>query len=438
MPMHFLQPGYMHDQPVETMPRARIRREQGQKLKEVAVRVSQSVPHYAAAFRAAGVGPDDIQSADDVRHLPFTTKDDLRDAYPCGMLGREKSDVVRLHASSGTSGASTITPYTQDDIVTWTDLVARSLACAGVRRGDVIHNAHGYGLFTGGLGVHYGAESLDCAVVPASGGGTARQARLIRDLEAGVLCATPSYALHLAETAEADGVDLASAPLAIGVFGGEPWSETFRAELDRRLGIKAVDLYGLSEVMGPGVAVECVECRDGLHAWEDHFLFEIVSPETGEPLPMGETGELVITTLTKQAQPLIRYRTGDITSMDDSLCPCGRTHARLMRIAGRADDMLIVRGVNVYPSQVESFLAGRDGITPNYRLVVEREGALDSLTVEVEAEREGGDFHALAADLEKWLKSQLGVAIRCKILFPGAIPRSEGKAERVWDLREAK
>jgi phenylacetate-CoA ligase len=311
------------------------------------------------------------------------------------------------------------------------------MACAGARPGDIMHNAYGYGLFTGGLGAHYGGERLGCTVTPVSGGFTERQILLLQDLGARVLCATPSYALNIAEVANQAGVDLRSGPLAIGIFGAEPWSAEMRTKLDERLGIKAVDIYGLSEIIGPGVAAECVEARSGLHVWEDCFLVETIDPETGERVAAGETGELVITTLAKWAQPMIRYRTRDITRLSDEPCRCGRTHRRLLRITGRDDDMLIIRGVNVYPSQVEAVLIGRPNIEPHYQLVVQREGSMDSLTVEVEASPgvpvEG--YKSIAADVEHHIKSRVAVTCRAVVLGPGEVPRSQGKAVRVRDMR---
>jgi phenylacetate-CoA ligase len=311
--------------------------------------------------------------------------------------------------------------------------MARSLACAGARAGDVVHNAYGYGLFTGGLGAHYGAERLGATVVPMSGGATERQVMLIRDFGARVLCATPSYALNIAEVAEREGVDLRKTSLQIGVFGAEPWSEAMRREIESRLGLRAFDIYGLSEIMGPGVAVEC-EAQDGLHGWEDHFLFEVIDPASGRPLPEGEAGELVITTLTKQALPMLRYRTRDITRITRGACACGRTHARLQRITGRNDDMLIIRGVNVYPSQIEAVLVGLPGIAPHYQLVLERNGSLDELTIEVEAEVSSEDA-SVAERVKHHVKSMIGVSAAVKVMKPGEVPRSQGKAVRVRDLR---
>ncbi|HEX2334583.1 MAG TPA: phenylacetate--CoA ligase, partial [Burkholderiales bacterium] len=371
----------------------------------------------------------DLRSLDDLGRLPFTLKSDLRDHYPFGLFARPRAALARLHASSGTTGKPTVVGYTVQDIATWASLMARSLACAGVRPGDVVHNAYGYGLFTGGLGAHYGAERLGATVVPMSGGATERQVLLIRDFGARVLCATPSYALNIAEVAERDGAGLRGGTLAIGIFGAEPWSEAMRREIEAHLGIKAIDIYGLSEILGPGVAVEC-EAQNGLHGWEDHFIFEIIDPDTGRALPEGQSGELVITTLTKQALPMIRYRTRDITRLTRARCACGRTHARLERITGRNDDMLIIRGVNVYPSQIEAVLVGLPGIAPHYQLVVERRGSLDVLTIEVESNDSGA-----AERVGHHIKSMIGVTAAVKVMKPGEVPRSQGKAVRVRDLR---
>ena len=386
-------------------------------------------------MHAIGLSPRDIRSLDDVRLLPFTVKSDLRDHYPFGMFARPRTELARIHASSGTTGKPTVVGYTQADLHAWAGLMARSLACAGARPGDVIHNAYGYGLFTGGLGAHYGAERLGATVVPMSGGATERQVMLIRDFGARVLCATPSYALNIAEVAEREGIDLRASGLAVGVFGAEPWSEAMRREIEERLGLKAVDVYGLSEIMGPGVAVEC-EAQAGLHGWEDHFLFEVIDPATGAPVADGEAGELVITTLTKQALPMLRYRTRDITRATRAPCACGRTHLRLQRITGRTDDMLIIRGVNVYPSQIEAVLLGLPGIAPHYQLVLERRGQMDELTVEVETLFQDEARHAeIEIRVCHQIKTMIGVSAAVVAKKPGEVPRSQGKAVRVRDLR---
>ncbi|CCG39972.1 phenylacetate--CoA ligase family protein [Magnetospirillum molischianum] len=422
---------------IERLDRSALRRLQLERLKETLGRAYTCVPHHRQAFDRAGVRPEDLTSLEDITRFPFTVKTDLRDNYPFGLFAVPREQVVRLHASSGTTGRPTVVGYTADDLETWAGLIARSLACAGGRPGDVMHNALGYGLFTGGLGFHYGAERLGCTVVPMSGGQTEKQIRLICDFGATILNATPSYALNLVETAERMGVDLASGSLRIGVFGAEPWSETMRGELDRRLGIRSIDSYGLSEVMGPGVAMECSQ-RNGMHGWEDHFLFEVINPETLEPVPMGQPGELVITTLTKQALPMVRYRTRDISMITEEPCSCGRTHLRILRVTGRNDDMLIIRGVNVYPSQIESILLGLPGIAPHYQLILSRQGWLDHLTVEVETDSPSSeeDRARLANQVRHHIKSTIGVSCEALVRLPGQLPRSEGKAVRVRDLRK--
>ena len=420
----------------ETMSRDQLAALQLAGLRSSVRNAYRNVPMHRARLDAAGVGPDDIRTLDDLQRLPFTVKTDLREHYPFGMLARPPSELARLHASSGTTGKPTVVGYTRQDLETWAGLMARSLAAAGARAGDVIHNAYGYGLFTGGLGAHYGAERLGAAVVPMSGGSTERQVALIMDFGARVLCGMPSYALALAEVAEAQGVDLRCSALEVGLFGAEPWSQSMRAQIEARLGLKAIDVYGLSEIMGPGVACECT-CQAGLHGWEDHFLFEVIDPDSGRVLPEGEAGELVITTLTKQALPMLRYRTRDITRLTTARCDCGRTHLRILRITGRNDDMLIIRGVNVYPSQIEAVLVGRPMIAPHYQLVIERRGSLDHVGVQVEAEPgvAPASFDAIARDVAHHIKSLIGITVDVEVQPPGAIPRSQGKAVRVRDLR---
>ncbi len=428
---------YYYQPELEKLPREQLEALQFERLQSILAHAYANVAHFRNSFDAAGVKPDDLKSLEDLAKFPFTVKTDLRDNYPFNMFAVPLDQVARVHASSGTTGKPTVVGYTRGDIDNWADLMARSIACAGGRPDDLLHNAYGYGLFTGGLGAHYGAERLGCTVTPMSGGNTERQIVLLNDFGAKVLCATPSYALNIAEMAEAEGVDLAGGPLRVGVFGAEPWSEAMRAELDRRLGIRSVDIYGLSEIMGPGVACECHEERAGLHGWEDHFLFEITDPESGEPLPMGEAGELVITTLTKQALPMIRYRTRDITKLSTEPCSCGRTHVRILRVTGRNDDMLIIRGVNVYPSQIESVMVGFDGIAPHYQLVVRREGTLDTLGAEIEAapETAADDYERLAGEIRHHIKSLIGVTCKVELKAPGEVPRSQGKAVRVRDER---
>jgi len=427
---------YMFDRKAECMPRKALVALQLTQLKKTLKLAYSKVPHVRAKFDAAKVKPEQLKSLADIVRFPFATKADLRDTYPFGLFAVPREQVVRLHASSGTTGKATVVGYTRGDLDLWSDLMARCMACAGARPGDIVHNGYGYGLFTGGLGAHYGAERLGCTVVPVSGGMTERQITLLQDFGAQVLCATPSYALNIAEVAEGMGVDIRKLPLRVGIFGAEPWSEAMRHELDARLGLKAVDLYGLSEIIGPGVACEC-DHRNGLHGWEDHFLFEVIDPETLEPMPEGEAGELVITTLTKQALPMVRYRSRDITRLTREPCACGRTHVRIMRVTGRDDDMLIIRGVNVFPSQVEAVLVGLPGIAPHYQLVLTREGSLDALTVEVEMtpDADGRTRENGAADVAHQIKSLIGVTCTVSIKTPGEVPRSQGKAVRVKDLR---
>jgi phenylacetate-CoA ligase len=428
---------WMFEPEAETMPRERLRQLQLRRLRATLRNAWENVPVHRRRMRALGIEPGDVRSLEDAARLPFTTKTDLRDHYPFGLFARPRQDLARLHASSGTTGKPTVVGYTAKDIVTWSGLMARSMGAAGARPGDVVHNAYGYGLFTGGLGAHYGAERLGATVVPMSGGATERQIVLITDFGARVLCSTPSYALAIAEVAEKEGVDLRKSKLEVGLFGAEPWSEAMRREIESRLGLRAVDIYGLSEILGPGVACECGENQSGLHGWEDHFLFEIIDPDTGQPTPEGEAGELVITTLTKEALPMIRYRTRDITRVTTEPCACGRTHIRIKRITGRNDDMLIIRGVNVYPSQIEAVLVGLPGIEPHYQLVVAREGSLDHLTIEVEAAPglSADRYSGAAHEVQHHVKSMIGVSADVSMKKPGEVPRSQGKAVRVRDLR---
>jgi phenylacetate-CoA ligase len=431
---------FMFDRAAETMPRADLAALQLSRLKKQLEHATARVPHVRAKFDAVQVTPDRLKSLDDIRRFPFTTKSDMRDTYPFGLFAVPREKVVRLHASSGTTGKATVVGYTQGDVDLWTDLMARCIACAGARPGDIVHNAYGYGLFTGGLGAHYGAERLGCTVVPVSGGMTERQVTLLQDFGARILCATPSYALNIAEVAEGMGVDLRKLPVSIGLFGAEPWSDALRRELDERLGIKAVDMYGLSEIIGPGVACECGETRDGLHGWEDHFLFEVIDPKTLEPVAPGDAGELVITTLTKEALPMVRYRTRDITRLNHEPCACGRSHARIMRVTGRDDDMMIIRGVNVYPSQLEAVLVSVPGVAPHYQIVLTRDGALDAMMVEVEtapgSPADEAHRQKTAKDIVAQIKARLGVSCEVAIKASGEVPRSQGKAVRVKDLRK--
>lgn len=431
---------FMFDPDAETMSRDALTALQSVRLKQTLDNAYTNVPHYRNKFDAMGVKPSDCKSLSDIRHFPFTLKSDLRDNYPFGMFAVPREQLQRVHASSGTTGKPTVVGYTKRDLDVWADLMARSYACAGVLPSDVVHNAYGYGLFTGGLGAHYGAERLGCTVVPVSGGGTERQVALIEDFKANVLCATPSYALNIAEVAEKMGVDLRQSTLRVGMFGAEPWSDAMRRDLEDRIGLKAVDVYGLSEIMSPGVACECHGVRSGLHGWEDHFLFETIDPDTLQPLPMGATGELVITTLTKEALPMVRYRTRDITRLSNEPCPCGRKHVRIMRVTGRDDDMLIIRGVNVYPSQIEAVLVGFPGLAPHYQIILRREGALDAMTIEVEIASGAafGDADRMhkAKEVTHHIKSLVGVTCKVEVKAEGEVPRSQGKAVRVVDQRK--
>lgn len=429
------------DEEFETLPREALEALQLKRLRQTVERVYTTVPFYRQKIAAAGLKPDDIKSLADLRRLPFTTKEDLRANYPFGLFAVPMEEVVRIHASSGTTGKQTVVGYTRRDINTWAELIARSLAAAGAQKNDIIHNAYGYGLFTGGLGVHYGAEKLGASVIPISGGNSKRQIIIMQDFGSTVLTCTPSYALYLAETAEEMGVDIKKLKLRIGIFGAEPWSERMREEIERKLGLQAIDIYGLSEVIGPGVSIECIEAKRGLHIFEDHFIPEIIDPETGEVLPYGEKGELVFTTITKEAFPLLRYRTRDISALYSEPCKCGRTLVRMERVSGRSDDMLIIRGVNVFPSQIESVLMNIEGVEPYYLLIVDRQGALDTLEIQVEVnERFFSDEVKRLQDLEKRIqediKDLLGVTANVKLVQPRSLQRSEGKAQRVIDRRK--
>jgi len=425
----------------ETLPRPALEALQLKRLKDVLERVYASVPFYRQSFDKAGIRPSDIDSLQDLQRLPFTTKQDMRDSYPYGLFAAPMDEIVRIHASSGTTGKPTVVGYTKKDIDNWADLMARTLVTAGAHKGDIIHNAYGYGLFTGGLGVHNGAERLGASVIPISGGNTMRQLMIMQDFGSTVLTCTPSYSLFMAEEAREAGIDFAKLKLRIGIFGAEPWSDAMRAEIEGKLNLTALDIYGLSEIMGPGVAMECFEGKNGLHIWEDHFIPEIINPDTGERVKDGERGELVITTITKQGIPLIRYRTRDISSLNFEQCVCGRTHARLARMSGRSDDMLIIRGVNVFPSQIESILVRIEGVEPHYLLVVDRKDNLDTLEVQVEVdERIFSDeikvLQSLARLIEKEIKDMLGVTCTVKLVEPKTIQRSEGKSKRVVDNRK--
>jgi phenylacetate-CoA ligase len=421
---------------VERAPRERLRELQLERLRALVARLLDAVPVTRERLHAAGVrSGDDVGSLDDLRRLPFSMKSDLREHYPFGLLAVPREELVRVHASSGTGGKATVVGYTRRDLNVWTDVMARSLATAGVRAGMLVHNANGYGLFTGGLGFHQGAEKLGATVVPVSGGFTERQVTLLRDLQAQVLFATPSYALHIGHALEQHGIGPDDLALEVGVFGGESWTPAMGEAIEGALGLDAVNMYGLSEIVGPGVAVQCREERAGSHVNEDHFLAEVIDPQTGEPLPDGAEGELVFSTLTKEALPLLRYRTGDIASLDRAPCACGRTLARMSAVRGRRDDMLIIRGVNLYPSEIEHTLLGVEGAAPHYQLVVERPGALDELTLRCEPAGDGVDAGALRARVARALRERTGITIAVELLAPGAVPRSEGKAVRVVDRR---
>lgn len=431
----------IYNEEFETMPREALQALQLKRLQNVAKRVYDKVSFYKKRFDAAGIKPKDITSIDDLSRLPFTYKQDLRDNYPFGLFTVPMEDVVRIHASSGTTGKPTVVGYTKKDIETWSKLMARTLAAGGVTKHDIIHNAYGYGLFTGGLGFHYGAEMLGASVIPISGGNTKRQIMIMQDFGPTVLTCTPSYALHLLEVAEDMGADFKKLKLKVGVFGAEPWSDIMRKEIEKKLNIDAIDLYGLSEIIGPGVSSECLEAKDGLHVFEDHFIPEIIDPVTEEVLPPGQPGELVFTTITKEAFPVIRYRTRDISTLNYEPCVCGRTHARMARVSGRSDDMLIIRGVNVFPSQIESVLLEIEGVEPHYQITVDRDGALDILEINVEVNEtvfsdEIKNLQNLEKRIEHDIKDILGVSATVKLVEPKTIQRSEGKAVRVIDKRK--
>ncbi len=429
-----------HNEEFETLPRQALEALQLKRLQATVARVYASVPFYRQSLDRAGVTPENIKSLADLQRLPFTYKQDMRDSYPYGLFAAPMDEIVRIHASSGTTGKPTVVGYTRKDIDIWSELMARSFAAAGVNRGDIIHNSYGYGLFTGGLGAHYGAEKLGASVIPMSGGNTKKQIMIMKDFGSTVLTCTPSYSLFMAEAAREEGVDFQGLKLRIGIFGAEPWSEAMRGEIEGKLNLSAIDIYGLSEIMGPGVAIECSEAKKGLHIWEDHFIPEIINPVTGEVLAEGEQGELVITTITKEGIPLIRYRTRDITSLTYETCVCGRSHARLARMTGRSDDMLIIRGVNVFPSQIESILMGIEGIEPHYLLIVDRKDNLDSLEVQVEVGEglfsdEVKVLQSLSYRIEKEIKDILGISCKVRLVESQTIARSEGKAKRVIDNR---
>ncbi|MHB9149492.1 MAG: phenylacetate--CoA ligase family protein [Thermoleophilia bacterium] len=439
----------------ETMERGELKRLQGERLTSLVGRLHANVPLYTQRLDEAGIKPSDVKGLDDLARLPFTYKRDLRDTYPFGMFAVPLKQIVRIHASSGTTGKPTTVGYTRADIDMWAEMMARTMSAAGATEDDVLQNAYGYGLFTGGLGAHYGGERLGAAVVPISGGNTQKQLMLMQDYQTTVLCSTPSFALYIYDVAGEMGIDMAALPLRVGIFGAEPWSNAMRREIEQKLNIKAIDIYGLSEIMGPGVSFECAEAQNGLHVNEDNFLAEIIDPANGEQLGDGETGELVITTLTKEGIPLLRYRTGDITRLNVDVCVCGRTFARMDRVSGRSDDMLIIRGVNVFPSQIESVLLMSSEVAPHYMLTIRREGSMDELDVEVELTPEVFDgakdavlqadgrvaleesvaLNALKAKIRENIKDIVGVTVKVDFKEPGTIERSEGKAKRVIDKR---
>ncbi|HET6350863.1 MAG TPA: phenylacetate--CoA ligase [Coriobacteriia bacterium] len=421
------------------MPREQLEALQLERLQSLLVRVYENVETYRRKFDDAGFDPRSVNSLQDLASVPFTVKDDLRAAYPYGMFAVPLREIVRVHSSSGTTGQVSVVGYTQGDLDRWADLMARTFAAAGATNDDIVQVTYGYGLFTGGLGAHYGSERLGAVTIPVSGGNTKRQVQILRDFNVTVLACTPSYAQLIGETARDMGIDPHDLPLRIGVFGAEPWSESMRTQLEADLGIRAIDIYGLSEVMGPGVATEC-ECQHGLHVFEDHFIVEIIDQETLQPVPDGEMGEVVFTTLTKEGIPVIRYRTRDISRIIPERCECGRTFRRIERVTGRSDDMLIIRGVNVYPSQIEQVLLGIPNVAPHYQVVLTKRGSMDSVEVHVEvapdvAFDEVRELEALQKRVKAEIESALAVSIAVKLVEPKSIARSEGKAKRVVDLR---
>ena len=431
----------MYDPQMETIAPGPLHELQSRRLQTLVQRAWDNVPFYRQRMEEAGVSPADIRSIDDLPRLPFITKKDFRDQYPFGMVGAPRDQIIRLHASSGTTGKPTVVAYTRNDISNWAECGARSLGCGGATADDTIQVSYGYGLFTGGLGIHYAVEKLGAAVLPTSAGNTEKQVMLMRDFGVTVLCCTPSYALQIAEVAERLGIDLHDLPLKSGHFGAEPWTEAMRKHIESLMPIKALDIYGLSEVSGPGVASECL-FQNGMHVWEDHFYPEIIDPETGAVLPDGTKGELVFTCLSKEGIPLIRYRTRDITMIIPGRdCPCGRTHRRIARLMGRTDDMLIIRGVNVFPSQIEDVLMRIEGVLPNYLITVDRQGNLDTMEIKVEITEKSFTDHvkgleALRFDIQHQIKSVLNVGARITLVEPNSLERTTGKAKRVIDNRK--
>jgi phenylacetate-CoA ligase len=435
--------GKYWNEKIETIPVPELRKHQLRKLKEQVKQCYENSTFYHKKFSDAGLKPEDIQTLGDIQKIPFTVKNDLRDNYPFGMVTVDLADIVEIHASSGTTGNPIIGAYTKNDVDAWQELMARSMYTTGGRKEDVIHIAYGYGLFTGGIGFHYGAQKIEATIVPISGGMTQRQIKLMQDLGATVLCCTPSFAVYLAETMRKTGVDpKKDLKLRIGLFGAEPWSDKIRERIEADLGIEAFDVYGLTELCGPGVSIECNQHK-GLHIWEDHFLIETINPKTGEVLSPGEEGELVFTTLTKTAIPMLRFRTRDISVINTEACACGRTHARMMRVRGRSDDMLIIRGVNVFPSQVELAVMSFPELAAQYQIVVDRPGALDTFAVKVELAEKACknrklDPNALKRDIQGRIHSITGLSAEIEIVKCGELPRSEGKSKRVLDLRKGK
>lgn len=423
----------------ECMPREEMQKLQSERLMKTVKRVYHNVPYYRAKMQAIGVEPEDIKGIEDLRKLPFTYKQDLRDKYPYGLFAAPLSEIVRIHASSGTTGKKTVVGYTRNDLEKWSEVMARTLTSVGATKESVIQIAYGYGLFTGGLGAHYGAEKIGASVIPISGGNTKLQIELMKDFGTTLLACTPSYALYMAEEIEESGIKLSELKLKAGVFGAEPWSAAMRSEIERRLGIVAIDIYGLSEVIGPGVATECM-CKCGLHVQEDHFIPEIIDPDTEEVLPAGSVGELVFSTVTKEGLPLIRYRTRDISSLNYETCECGRTLVRMDKVTGRTDDMLIIRGVNVFPSQIESVLLELGETAPHYLILVDRIGSLDVMEVWVEMTQtlfsdEVKKIEDMERTIRKKIEETLGISVKVKLVEPKSIERSEGKAKRVIDKR---
>ncbi len=435
--------GKYWNEKIETMPTEELKKYQLKKLKEQVKNCYENSIFYKKKFDSAGLKPEKIRSLEDLQKIPFTVKNDLRDNYPFGMVTAKSDEIVEIHASSGTTGNPIISAYTKNDMDIWQEVMARSIYTTGGRQQDVIHIAYGYGLFTGGLGFHYGAQKVGATIIPASGGMTQRQIKLMKDLGATILACTPSFAVYLAETMAQEGVDpRKDLKLKSGMFGAEPWSDKIRERIEKELGIEAFDVYGLTELCGPGVSIECSEHK-GMHIWEDHFIVETIDPDTGEALPAGEEGELVFTTLTKTGLPMLRYRTRDISKIETEKCKCGRTHARMMRVHGRSDDMLIVRGVNVFPSQIEYAVMCFSELATQYLIVLDRPGALDTFLVKVELSEQAAnnpqlDKNALKNSIQQRIHIVTGLTADVEIVKPGELPRTEGKAKRVLDLRKGK